>query len=69
MKKFYYVLPAKAAKQYDTYEAAEEAAKKAVGGKATSRYCDDVGMGSDVFILETVAVAKQPIPDIEVTKL
>lgn len=69
MKKFYYVLPAKAAKQYDTYEAAEEAAKKTVGNKATSRYMDEVGMGADVYILETVAVAKQPIPDIEVTKM
>jgi len=65
MKKFYFVLPSKAAKQYDTYEAAEEAAKKTVG--KTDRYFDTVG--SDLYILETIAVAKQPIPDIEITKL
>lgn len=69
MKKFYYVLPAKAAKQYENYADAEEAAKKAVGNKNTSRYADECGFGSDIYILETVAVAKQPIPDIEVTKL
>ena len=66
MKKFYYVLPAKAAKQYDTYELAEEAAKKSVGRGNVDTYGRDPG---DYFILETVAIAKQPIPDVEVTKL
>ena len=67
MKKFYYVLPSKAAKQYDTYEDAEAAAKKSVGRTGhTDIYGREPG---DVFILETIAVAKQPIPDIEVTKL
>jgi hypothetical protein len=65
MKKFYYVLPAKAAKQYDTYEDAEAAAKKSVG-RGQDAYGRDTG---DVFIMETIAVAKQPVPDIEVTKL
>lgn len=66
MKKFYYVLPPKAAKQYDTYEEAEAAAKKSAGRPG----CDGYGReGGDVYIMETVAVAKQPIPDIEVTKL
>lgn len=64
MKKFYYALPAKAAKQYDTYEDAEAAAKKAVG-----RINDGYGCSGDVYIMETVAIAKQPIPDVEVTKL
>ena len=69
MKKFYYALPSGAAKKYETYEDAETAAKKAVGGRNVSRYADELGMASDVYILETIAVAKQPIPDIEVTKL
>ena len=66
MKKFYYVLPAKAAKQYDTYEDAETAAKKAAGRSNVEMYGREPG---DVYILETVAVAKQPIPDIEITKM
>jgi hypothetical protein len=66
MKKFFYVLPAKAAKQYDTYEAAEEAAKKSVG-RGNDMFTN--GCGGDYYIMETIAVAKQPIPDVEVTKL
>jgi len=66
MKKFYYVLPLKAAKQYETYEEAETAAKKAAGRQATDMYGREP---SDVFILESIAIAKQPIPDVEVTKL
>jgi hypothetical protein len=66
MKKFYYVLPLKAAKQYDTYEDAEAAAKKAAGRQNVDMYGRDSG---DVFILESIAIAKQPVPDVEVTKL
>jgi hypothetical protein len=66
MKKFYYVLPQKAAKQYDTYEDAEAAAKKAAGRVGGDMYGRE---GGDVFILETIACAKQPVPDVEVTKM
>jgi hypothetical protein len=65
MKKFFVALPFKATKQYDTYELAEEAAKKTVGNKDCF---NSYGTG-DVYILEAIAVAKQPIPDVEVTKL
>lgn len=45
--------------KFDTYEAAEADAKRKAHG---SRDCD-------YFILEAIAVAKQPVPDIEVSKL
>lgn len=62
MKKFWMVYGAKndgKLERFDSYEAAEVDAKR----KAHN------SRDSDYFILETVAVAKQPVPEIEITKL
>ena len=62
MKKFWMVYGVKNDGQFqkfDSYEEAEVAAKH----KAHN------GRDCDYFILETIAVARQPIPAIEVTKM
>ncbi len=62
MKKFWMVFGIKnegVLSRFDTYDEAELEAK---------RRAHNAGQG-DFFILEAVAVAKQPVPPIEVTKL
>jgi len=62
MKKFWVVYGIKndgKLEQYETYEAAELAAKH----KAHNN------RDSDYWIMEAVAIAKQPVPPIEVTRL
>lgn len=62
MKKFWIVYGTKndgRFDKHDSYEAAEIDAKRKAHG---NRDCD-------YFILESVAVAKQPVPEIEITRL
>ena len=63
MEKKYFVLTS-GTKSYKTYEDAEIAAKRQAV-RPSGYGCED----TDIVIAETFAVAKRPIPTIEVVKL
>lgn len=62
MKKFWFVYGAKSEGMLQRFESYEDAENEAKRKAHHNRDCD-------YFILETVAVAKQPVPAIEVSKL
>lgn len=62
MKKFWLVFGVKNDGRFNRFESYEEAEIDAKRKAHNNR-------DSDYFILETVAVAKQPVPTIEITKL
>jgi hypothetical protein len=62
MKKFWYVIGAKNDGRLERFESYDEAVIDAKHKVANNR-------DSDYYILETVAVAKQPVPEVEITKL
>jgi hypothetical protein len=62
MKKFWIVYGQKnngVFEKFESYKDAEDHAKRSVG----------LGGGCDYFILEAIAVAKQPIPAVEISTL
>ena len=75
-----YAIMTDGCKFYDKYEDAEKAAKLTVSepeyvydmdynGRGFVSYPAKKTRAKDVYIMETVAVAKQPIPDVEVVKI
>lgn len=66
MDKVYYAIPKNyGLKEHLTYESAEETAKRMVAKK----YDGYSGNVVECYIVEAVALAKQPVPDVEVVKL
>jgi len=62
MEKCWITYPKTLLNGYKTYDLAEEAAKRAVGNNQYSGHFE-------YGVYELVAVAKQPVPDVEIVKV